>query len=243
MRTLAVVCARKGSKRLPGKNTLEIGDIPLYVYPYLAAIDSVATAVVVSTDDPKIFKRGLFPTPAAPLKGGIIRRPAELATDTASIHWALIHAAASGEVTQGCNFDAVICLLANVPTTTTETINACIAQLEANSKATAVIAVKEACCPIEWQYMHRKGGRYIRRTLFGGGSVRNYRMQDLDKRYIATGSCCIVRRETLMLCQEDDAHAWLGDKIEPYVERGPTIEVDDEIGFQMAKAWLERSDA
>ncbi len=57
MKVLAIIPARKGSKRLPGKNRKSLGGIPMITW----AINSVKeipeiTDILISTDDPEIVK-------------------------------------------------------------------------------------------------------------------------------------------------------------------------------------------
>lgn len=56
MKNIAVIPARGGSKRLPGKNTLPLGGIPLIAHSILAAKanSDLIDAVYVSTDDAEI---------------------------------------------------------------------------------------------------------------------------------------------------------------------------------------------
>ena len=73
MKAVGVIPARKGSKRVPGKNTRLLGGRPLIMYTAEAAIESgVFDEVIVSTDDPSVedLFRGddrfvLDPRPAA----------------------------------------------------------------------------------------------------------------------------------------------------------------------------------
>jgi CMP-N-acetylneuraminic acid synthetase len=88
MRILAVIPARKGSKRLPGKNTKQLLDKPLICYTIEKAIragvkysvdERWAFDLCVSTDDDEVKKI------AKTYKGVAVRdRPKELASDTAS---------------------------------------------------------------------------------------------------------------------------------------------------------------
>lgn len=84
--TVAVIPARGGSKGIPNKNLQTVGGIPLLV----RAIRSCQAAtqihlVIVSTDDDQIA------TTATNAGAKIVRRPAELSTDTATSEAALLH--------------------------------------------------------------------------------------------------------------------------------------------------------
>ncbi len=61
MKTIAIIPARGGSKRLPGKNIKPLGGIPLIAHSieYAKANAAIIDAIVVSTDDPEIKKVAL----------------------------------------------------------------------------------------------------------------------------------------------------------------------------------------
>ena len=87
MSTLAVIPARGGSKGLPGKNLAEINGVSLVARAVNVARESgVIDDVVVTSDDHEILN-------AAKTAGAItVERPSALATDTARIEDAIIHA-------------------------------------------------------------------------------------------------------------------------------------------------------
>ena len=87
MSILAVIPARGGSKGLPGKNLAEINGVSLVARAVNVARESgVIDDVVVTSDDHEILN-------AAKIAGAItVGRPSALATDTARIEDAIIHA-------------------------------------------------------------------------------------------------------------------------------------------------------
>lgn len=90
MRTIAIIPARGGSKRLPGKNTMLLGGIPLLVHSILYAQQQDAiTAVYVSTDDARIKEVALH------YGAQVIDRPSELSGDLEPTVSALKHVLAS----------------------------------------------------------------------------------------------------------------------------------------------------
>jgi CMP-N,N'-diacetyllegionaminic acid synthase len=86
MKFLAVIPARKGSKGLPGKNIRLLGGRPLVQYTIEAALNSsLLDSVVVSTDDEEVSRL------SEKLGVEVIRRPAELATDTSTTQSVIEH--------------------------------------------------------------------------------------------------------------------------------------------------------
>ena len=85
---LALIPARGGSKRLPGKNIAPFGGRPLIAWSILAAraLEGVS-AVIVSTDDPAIA------AVARDWGADVVQRPADLARDDTPTLDALVHAA------------------------------------------------------------------------------------------------------------------------------------------------------
>ncbi len=88
---VAVIPARGGSKGVPGKNLAPVAGVPLVVRAIRACLAAArVTDVVVSTDDAGIAE-------AAELAGArVVRRPDELANDTASSEAALRHVLETG---------------------------------------------------------------------------------------------------------------------------------------------------
>ena len=89
MSVLAIIPARGGSKRLPGKNMRDLGGMPLVGWSIAQAIASrpYIDAIAVSSDDEDILSYSRM------FNGiDVIRRPAELATDKADSYCVIRHA-------------------------------------------------------------------------------------------------------------------------------------------------------
>ena len=75
MKAISICIGRKGSKGLPGKNTMLIKNKPMAYYPMKAALGSkLVTHSFLSTDDERIMEIGLG------LGHECIDRPKDLAT-------------------------------------------------------------------------------------------------------------------------------------------------------------------
>ncbi|WBB63599.1 acylneuraminate cytidylyltransferase [Streptomyces sp. WMMC500] len=109
-RVLAVIPARGGSKGVPGKNLARVGGVPLVaraVRQCLAA--ELVTDVVVSTDDDTIA------SVAREAGAEVVRRPAEIAGDTASSEAAVLHALDTHEERTGATMAAVLLVQCTSP--------------------------------------------------------------------------------------------------------------------------------
>lgn len=105
-RILALILARGGSKRLPGKNIRPLAGKPLIAWSIEAALACPAIAdVVVSTDDEEIAEVACEHGARAPFL-----RPPALAADSSSSADAALHALAFLRDAEGARFDAVILL-------------------------------------------------------------------------------------------------------------------------------------
>ncbi len=86
MKSIAIIPARGGSKRLPGKNIMPLGDLPLVAHSILEAQrHAFIDAVYVSTDDREIKEVALR------YGAQVIDRPAAISGDTEPTVTALKH--------------------------------------------------------------------------------------------------------------------------------------------------------
>ena len=79
-----IIPARGGSKRIPDKNIIDVGGIPLIAHVIKASLE-LTSEVYVSTDSEKIEET------AKEYNAKVIKRPAELATDEATTNLAIKH--------------------------------------------------------------------------------------------------------------------------------------------------------
>jgi len=123
-KVLAVIPARGGSKRVSRKNIREVNGRPLIAHAINQAenAESVDRAIV-STDSPKIKQVARKFGGEAPFT-----RPAELATDTASLSGTITHALEWAE-NQGQEYDIVCALQTTSPLRTPNDIDSTISRL------------------------------------------------------------------------------------------------------------------
>lgn len=103
MNRLCTVCARGGSKGLPGKNLRLVAGLPLIQHTLMQARESgIFTVIAVSSDSPAILEA------ASGLADELIERPAELASDTAGKLPAVRHAAETVESRRRERFSTLV---------------------------------------------------------------------------------------------------------------------------------------
>ncbi|GGX15961.1 acylneuraminate cytidylyltransferase [Streptomyces noursei] len=116
---VAVIPARGGSKGVPAKNLAAVGGVPLVARAVRECRAArLVTDVVVSTDDAGI---------AAAARGAgamVIRRPGEIAGDTATSEAAVRHAMDTYEAEQGRRVDAVLLVQCTSPFLVSEDVDA-----------------------------------------------------------------------------------------------------------------------
>ena len=121
---LGVVCARGGSKGVPGKNMRLLNGHPLIVYTLGDASEcEQIDKIVVSTDDPKIKEYVHRVVNVQP-------RPAELATDTASKWDVFRYIAEQNNLKQD---DILVDLDIGCPLRASRDITACVEKLQAGN--------------------------------------------------------------------------------------------------------------
>lgn len=136
MRFLAVIPARGGSKGIPHKNIALLNGKPLIQYTIEAAQAVFAPEdICLSTDDEAIIEVAAAAGLPAPF-----RRPASLATDTATTYDVLVHAL-SHYTAQGIHYDGVVLLQPTSPLRTGQHIEEALAAYTPD--VDMVVSVKE----------------------------------------------------------------------------------------------------
>jgi N-acylneuraminate cytidylyltransferase/CMP-N,N'-diacetyllegionaminic acid synthase len=138
---ICTICARGGSKGVPGKNIRPVGGKPLIAWSVQQARSSGLFAlIVVSSDSEEIRQAGL----AAGADLAIVR-PAEMATDTAGKVPAIAHALRAAEAHLDRPADVEVDLSVTSPLRRVEDIVGAV-ELQAATRATSVITGSQARC-------------------------------------------------------------------------------------------------
>jgi N-acylneuraminate cytidylyltransferase len=176
---LAVITARGGSKGLPRKNLLIAGGKPLIAWTIEAAIESrYITTVVLSSDDQEIIEAGKVLGCHA-----VVKRPDELAGDTASSIDVVLHA-----VSKFSGYDYVILLQPTSPLRTSFDIDAAF-ELLLSSDAPSCLSVSEVEESPYWMYRLDEAGEMS--SLLTESEIPS-RRQDLPPVYILNGAIYIA---------------------------------------------------
>lgn len=191
--TLITICARGGSKGIPGKNIKPVGGKPLMAYTIEAALAYAAesgTPVVLSTDSDEIRQVAM----AYPGVDCSYRRPDELANDICGKPDAIRHVMLWAEERYGTRFDRVLDLDVTSPIRTLDDIRGCIRLADENPDALTVFSVNPcARNPYFTQVQQRPDGFYS--EVMSGGNFTT--RQGSPKVYDMNGSIYVYRREAL----------------------------------------------
>ena len=170
---MALIPARGGSKRIPGKNIYSFHGQPLIAYSIEAALKSkIFEKVIVSTDDEDIAKISKKSGADVPFV-----RPAELATDTAGIHEVMSHAIKWCH-DNNISVENVCCISATAPFLSSKDLIDSL-KLLISSKKSYVLSASEYTFPIQRAFRINKNKTV---ELFSPEHYHS-RSQDLEKSY------------------------------------------------------------
>lgn len=171
MRILALIPARGGSKRLPGKNIRVLGGKPLIVWSIDVAKDIPEICdILVSTDDPAIAA-------VCAAAGALVPwlRPADLATDTASSVDVALHALDLYESEKGA-VDGLLLLQPTSPFRLPTTLEKAIEIFKKEGGLHSVVSISPANTNPAWCFRFTGKGM---EPFFGWDAIER-RSQDLQ---------------------------------------------------------------
>lgn len=134
MKIIALICARGGSKGLPGKNTRPLAGKPLigWAINQAQAVKRI-NRILVSTDSEEIAEVARQYGADVPFL-----RPAELAQDNSSERLAWRHALSFLKLTDGAYPDVLIVVPATAPLRSVEDLERCLDEYEKGSADTVI---------------------------------------------------------------------------------------------------------
>ena len=189
MRTLITICARGGSKGIPGKNIKTIAGKPLMGYTVDCARKlqkAIDADIIVSTDSDEILAVAASLGLETPY-----RRPAELANDTCGKLDAIAHAWQWAEEHFGCRYDYVLDLDCTSPLRTTKDVMEGFRLLQECPEALDIFSVSPAGRNPYFNMVERKPSGFY--DLVMEGSTYTTR-QGSPKVYDMNGAFYIYRR-------------------------------------------------
>lgn len=185
---LALIPARVGSKRLPGKNLRLLQGLPLIAWTIRAASKTrLFTDVLVSTDDAAIAAIAIENGASAPWL-----RPSEISTDTATSIDVVLHALAAYEAAGGVA-DSLMLLQPTSPFRSAESMRRAV-ELHVESDRAPVVSVSPAQAHPAWCFRVEGESRL---RGYADGDWLLARSQDLPPAYQLNGSIYIASVQDL----------------------------------------------
>ena len=218
MRVLALVVARAGSKRVPGKNKRFLNGKPLITHSINHAFSSMYVKhIAVSSDDEQILK-------IAHDEGCIsIPRPKELAEDKSQTIDAVLHALDYMK-DLGQEYDVVVLLQPTVPFRPDGLID----------KALSIMSSGDCDSVISHMlvdYFHPNRMKKIENGLvvpYCESEILNVARNELPKAYYRDGSIYVTLVSTLV-----SSHSFIGEKCKPLV-----VSSEDFVNIDTERDWL-----
>lgn len=188
---LCTICARGGSKGVPGKNVRDLDGRPLLVHSIDHARASRAfDAVAVSSDDETILR-------IAREQGVdvLVTRPDELASDVAGKPAAIAHAVREAEAALGTRFDTLVDLDVTSPLRLPSDVTAAVELLE-SSDADNVISAAPARRSPYFNLVEVDGDGHVHLSKPLPATV--VRRQDAPRAFDMNASIYVWRRDTFL---------------------------------------------
>lgn len=231
MKTIAIITARGGSKRIPRKNIKEFCGKPILAYSIQAAIDSgLFDTVMVSTDDEEIAQIALQYGAEVPFF-----RSEKTANDYATTNDVLLEVLQE-YANRGKDYDVACCIYPTAPFVNGQRLKDAMEKF-CTSDMDTLIPVVAFSYPPQRALVIEEG-----KLVFKYPENMDARSQDLEKHYHDVGQFYILRTEAF----QRNRKLMLGN-IMPYVL--PEMEVQDidtpedwaiaEIKYQMLKSKME----
>lgn len=227
-RRLAVIPARGGSKRVPGKNIRSLLGEPAIAYTIRAAVDSgLFERVIVSTDSAAIAAVALEHGAEVPFV-----RPASLADDQTPVSDVTVDALERLDP-NGTQYRHVAQLMPNCPLRTAADVSDSGAQFERTGAASQLSVTR-----FGWQnpwWAMRRATNMVLEPLFAQEVTR--RSQDLPELFCPTGVIWWATADTLRAARTFHVSGRTGWEI-PWQR---AVDIDTEDDWAMAEALLRLS--
>lgn len=220
------ITVRAGSKGVPGKNLRVVAGKPLFGHSIAQAVATgLFDEVVVSSDSEEIL--ALAHSFGAT---GVVRRPAEMATDSAGKVPAIAHAVRSTEERTGERYEVCVDLDATSPLRTVDDVRTAVEMFE-NADAASLITGCEARRNPYFNLVEEQPDGTVAVSKRPDDVV--LRRQDAPRCFDMNGSIYVWRREALL----DEQVVFFPSTILYEMPAERSIDVDSEFDFRVVE-WL-----
>lgn len=226
VKTLGLIVGRAGSKRLPGKHLLLLGDKPLLAWTLEAALGAKSLKkIIISTDSQEMMDMAAAYGVEAPFS-----RPDELSGDFASpldvVRHAVHFCKERGEV-----FDTVVLLQPTSPFRTSRHIDESV-EIHYQTGADTTTSV----CPAR-EHAYYQGEVRNNEFIPFNPDKYNQPRQELPLAFIENGSIYVLSVTDI------DLNRFYGEKVAAYcMDEFYSVDIDTRHDFNYAKFLLQRSE-
>lgn len=232
MKRLCTICARGGSKGVVNKNIRKINGKPVLVYSIIRAQDSrLFDHIAVSSDSEEIL--GIAKDWGADV---LVRRPEELATDTAPKVPAIRHCAGEAERKLGITFETIVDLDASSPLRSGEDIRGAVTLLESRKAGNVITAAPARRSPY-FNLVEVDERGVVRLSKKPDFPV--VRRQDAPACFDMNASIYVWRRDVLM----NKNSIFNEDTLLYVMPEERSLDIDSELDFEIVQMLLARREA
>ena len=228
LRTLGIIGARAGSKRVKKKNTRPLGNKPLVEWTIEAGLAAkTLSRLVVSSDDKEILRIA-----DAFDKDLSLPRPQELARDTSAAIEYVHHALEFVERQSGVHYEAIAIIQPTSPFTLASDIDGTIQLLQTTNADSAVSVMKldHAIHPLKLKQL--EGDKLIPYLEEENGRMAAHELPEL---YVRNCSVYVSRRHVI------ENNEVIGSDCRAYVmPQERSIDINSELDFAFAEFMLQR---
>lgn len=222
---LAIIPARGGSKRLPGKNVMLLNGKPLIAYTIEQAMAcEEITDVIVSTDDDEIAKIASEYGASIPFM-----RPAHLASDNTSTLEVLSYTIDRYESQTNSQISTIALLQPTSPLRSVQDISQCIKKFN-ESGADSVIAFTVEKHPISWHKVISTDSQIEPIEI----KFHDEPLQ--DQTYYPNGSIYIIKKELVEI-----GDLYKGRSLAYIMPYERSVDIDDRDDFLYAEFLMNRN--
>ncbi len=224
MKTLAIITARGGSKRIPRKNIKEFCRKPIIAYSIEAALASgVFDTVMVSTDDEEIAAIAKQYGAEVPFY-----RSEKTSNDFATTADVILEVLEEYEK-RGESFDMVCCIYPTAPFLTAKRLKEAVEKLEA-ADADTLLPVVAFSYPVQRALVVRD-----EKLVFEYPEYMDSRSQDLEKHYHDVGQFYVLKSEAF----KKNKKLMLGNILPYEISEMEVQDIDNQTDWEIAEMKYE----